>query len=110
MADNFVYQNSPTSVVLFIDIARGDDYPDLDLTEVTTVVAEVYLPGTTEAAEWTFAPVAGETTETLLVCSRAFEEGDTETVGTISMRLVPFIGVDPCPPTGPIRLQVRSWH
>lgn len=110
MADIFVYQNSPTSVVLYVEVARGDDFPDLDLTDVTTVVAEVYLPGATEATEWTFAPVAGETTEELLVCSRAFEEGDTATVGTISMRLTPFIGDDACQPTGPIRLPVRSWY
>ncbi len=110
MAETFVYQNSPTSVVLYVEIARGDDYSELDLTTVTSVVAEVYLPGATEAAEWTFTPVAAETTEELLVCSRAFEEGDTAVVGTISMRLTPFVGDDPTPPTGPLRLLVRSWH
>ena len=110
MADIFVYQNSPTSVVLVVEIARGNDYPDLDLTTVTSVVGEVYLPGATEAAEWIFTPVEAETTEDVLVCSRAFEEGDTAVVGTISMRLTPFVGDDPAPPTGPLRLLVRSWH
>lgn len=110
MSDHFVYQNSPTSVVLTIEIARGDGYPDLDLTEVTSVVGEVWLPGASEAAEWTFDPVVDETTETVLVCSRAFEVGDTATPGTISMRLVPYITATPCPPSAPIRLQVRPWH
>lgn len=110
MSDSFVYQNSPISTSLYVEIERGEAYPDLDLTEVTSVQAEVYLPGETEAAEWTFEPVAEETTETVLVCSRNFEEEDTAVVGTISMRLTPYVGDDPQPPTGPLRLQVRSWH
>ncbi len=107
----YVLQNSPSSIVLTVEIHRGSAYTSLDMTTVTSLVGAAYTPtGGDTPAEWTFDIDAAQTTSETLVATRPFAAEDTAEVGYITLIMTPYVGDDALPPSLPIRLEVRSWR
>jgi hypothetical protein len=107
MPQDFAYQNSPASIGLFVELRRGVDYPNLDMTTVTSVVVSVTLPWSSTPATWSFQIVTSETTAELLVISHAFQDGDTDDTGTATLRITPMVGPTALPPVI-VRLPIRA--
>lgn len=107
----FAYQNSPSTLSLFLVIAAGPDYPAVDMTTVTTVEAtcvQTKPDGTLLTLTWTLTPVVGMTTATSLVASYAYQPGDTLYPGNHQLFAVPFVNTTPLPPMVPQTFAVRA--
>lgn len=98
MSQDFAYQDSPSSLGVYIAIPRPSDYPLIDFTTITSVVVHVTLPGETTLATWAFSIVTQETTATLLVVFHAFQAGDTTRRGSVLFVVTPMVGSTALPP------------
>jgi hypothetical protein len=107
MAQDFAYQNSPSTLGLFLELQRGPDYPGIDMTTVTSVLASVIKPGASTPVTWAFQLVPGETTEEMLVIFHAYQSGDTADTGTATLRITPMVGPTALPPSV-VRLPIRA--
>jgi hypothetical protein len=107
----FAYQKSPDTLGLFLVIERGSDYPVLDMTTVTSVIAvctQTKPDGSHLTFTWTLAPVAPMTTVDTLVVSRSWAPGDTDYIGNCPLVVTPYIGSTPLAPMAPQTLAVRG--
>ena len=106
---NYAYQNTPPSVPFYIRIRRPDSYTAIDLTQVTTVTADVYLPGAAGAfVLWTFTPVPLETTKDTFVGVRTPDPEDTASIGKTTIIATMWIGSQALPPGEPVILTIRK--
>lgn len=108
LSEGWVYQRTPVTVPFYLRVRNGS-YPNLDMTTVTSVVCEVYLPGSPgTAVTWTFLPVVGEMTTETAVVVRYFAVGDTDKLGKITIHPTPMVGAIALVPARPIVLPVRQ--
>lgn len=108
LTENWAYQNSPTTVPMYLRV-RNRAYAGLDMTLVTRVVCEVYLPGAgSTSTTWTFNPVVSETTTDVFVGLRYMAAGDTDKIGKITIIPTPWIGLSPVVPARPVILPVKQ--
>lgn len=104
---DFAYQNSPSTLGLYLAIDRTANYPTVDMTTVTEVIAVVTFPGGAQA-NWGFTPVVSMTTPQVLVASRPYAPGDTAVVGMMTLVATPFVGSTALAPAGPWKIPVKG--
>lgn len=104
---SFIYQNSPSTLGLYLSIDRTGNYLAFDMTTVTSVSVLVTFPGGNQAT-WTLTPVPSLTTVGTLVAKRAFQPGDTSTLGMLTLVATPYVGGTPLPPAGPWKVPVKG--
>ena len=66
---------------------------NIDLTTITSMVAQVTLPGSSTSVPWTFLPVSSETTPDYLVVERLFASAaETALTGRAQFDCILFVG------------------
>lgn len=108
LTQTWAYQNTPATVPFYIRV-RNRAYPGQDMTQVTHVIADVYLPGAAGVAvQWTYLPVTSETTSDTFVGVRTPLPADTAKLGTATIVATPWIGATALQPATPAVLTIRQ--
>lgn len=104
----FAYQNSPTTLGLYLEILRGAEYPNIDMTEVDSCTVQAFLPGCAGVpVTWSMSIVAEETTASMLVVRRAWVTSEMATLGVAHFVAYPRIGAVALPRSKPIWMPIK---